>query len=573
VFRSAALQNTKRSRQQVGQVVPVGIPLKGLNTRDAFAAMGPEYAISLNNVTVEDFGIKTRKGYIEWAINVPGSGPVWSLMNYYPSSAVPTLRTAFPMRRTNLVQRQLQTPSLQSLPPAGKLFAARGQSVFDVTAGGTGPWVAEAGVGGAGYGAFWTWLNFQNIAGSFLLACNWEGGYAIYNGSAWSTPIAGSGAGQIDGIDPIKFVFVMVWKKRVWFIETESTRAWYLPVGQITGTVTMFNFGEQFRRGGKLVALANWTVDGGIGVDDYLIAVSSEGDVVIFKGTDPDVAGDFDMVGVWNVGPLPAGRRSVTMTGSDVHVLSQFGVTPVSALFNSVILGSVEQKRLTYVIAPLIAALMDNYSTLDGWQIQSLPAEELLAINVPQGAAEDPGDMFVLKVTTNAWSQFGTMPYTCFVPIDDSIFAGLNDGRVARAFDGTLDNRTLASPANGDPIQCQVTPAYQPMGAPGMQKRFPLVRPTFLASTKPTISVQMLTDYGPPVTPSVPSVPLPPLESAWDTAHWGTARWSAPLGQEMRNWIGTRGSGFVAAAQLDYRCTRETLLTSIDYFVEPGGVM
>lgn len=572
MFRAATLQNTRKARPPVGQLIPVAIPTLGLNMRDAFAVMGPQYAISLVNVTVEDFGIKTRKGYTEWANSIPGVGPVWTLMSYYPAPTVPTLKTRV-RNEISLAASMLRAPVAQALPPAGKLFAARGGFIYDVTAGGTGPWTAEVGVGGSGLIAFWSWINFQNVAGSFLLACNQLGGYAIYNG-AWTMPVAGAGVGQINGADPSKFCYVTEWKKRLWFIEFNSTHAWYLPVSQITGTVKMFDFGEQFRRGGKLVALVNWTVDGGIGIDDYLVAVSSQGDVVIYKGTDPDTLGEFQLSGVWNVGPLPVGHRAVIMTGADVHILSQFGLTPLSTLLNSPTLGEIEQKRATYVIAPVIASLMQNYNTFDGWQVQSLPAEELLTVNVPPTALQNPGDVFALKVTNGAWSMFKAMPYTCYVSIDSDIFAGTNDGRVVRAFDGTLDNVTIAAPTtSGQPILCQVTPAYQAMGAPGLQKRFTLVRPTFLASTKPTVTVQMLIDYGLPVSPVTPSIPIPPPESSWGSAIWGTAHWSAPLGQQLRRWIGTRGAGFAATAQLDYRCTRETLLTTIDYWAEPGGVM
>ena len=572
MFRAATMQNTPRARAPIGQVIPIAIPARGLNARDAFAVMGPEYAISLTNVTVEDFGIKTRKGYTEWAKNIPGTGPVWTVMSYYPASAAPLGKTFLP-RGQSIVERMLRVPVAQALPPAGKLFAARSGALYDVTAGGTGPWTAEAGISGLGSAAFWTWINFQNIAGSFLLACCDSGGYAIYNGTSWTMPVAGAGVGQINGANPANFVYVTEWKKRLWFIETESTRAWYLPVSQITGTVQSFDFGEQFRRGGKLVSLVNWTIDGGVGIDDYLIAVSSQGTVVVYKGTDPASASTFELHGVWNVGPLPTGHRAVTMTGGDVHILSQFGVTPLTALLNSPLLGSIETKRETYVIAPLIAQLMQAYNTLDGWQIQTLPSEELLAINVPPLALESPGDMFALKVTNGAWSMFKAMPYTSFVSIDSAIFAGLNDGRVVRAFDGTLDNLLPGVAGSGQPILCQVTPSYQAMGAPGLQKRFPLVRPTFLASTKPTISVAILTDYGLPVTPSTPSIPVPPPDVVWDSAHWGSSVWSAPLGQQIRQWIGTRGVGFVATVQLDYRCTRETLLTSLDFWTEPGGVM
>ena len=569
MFRTPSPQNTRRAHAQTGHIVPLAVPVKGLNARDAFAVMGREYAIALTNVIVESYGIKTRKGYSEWAKFIPGAGTIWTMMSYYPSIAdpAPTTRHAHP--GLSMVSRMLRSPRAEPLPPAGKMFAAKGGFLYDITAGGAGPWVAEAGVGAEGISDFWTWRNFQNVAGAFLLVCNNDGGYSYYNGAAWATPAMGADVGQIDGIDPAKFVYVMEFKKRLWFIEKESTRAWYLPVSQIAGAAKEFNFGEQFAKGGKLVALVNWTVDGGAGVDDHLVAISSQGDVVIYKGTDPDDPTGFFLHGVWNVGPLPLGFRSVSMTGGDIHILSQFGVTPLSALLNSTQLGDIEGKRITYVIAPLLARLMRDYATLPGWQVMVLPSEELLVVTVPPSALEHPGDIFALKITNGAWSMLRALPYTSFVNIDSAIFAGLLDGRVARAFDGPYDN-VLIGENNGEPITCQVTPSYQPMGAPGVQKRFPLVRPTFLTAITPSLTVQVLTDYGPPRPPSTPTLPVID-ESLWDQALWDAAHWAGL--KEIKKWLGCSGVGFVATAQLDYRCSGDTLLASVDFWAEQGGVM
>src|SRR5262245_13134596 len=307
MFRLATDQNTPRARGQVGAITSLAIPAKGVNARDSLALMGPENAISLVNVLSEAYGLRTRKGYTEWATNLPplspsGVVPVSTMMHYYPATAVVTpLTRAIKARSTPLHLMQAEGRSAP-VPPVGKLFAARGGSLYNVTATGVGPWTAETGISGAS--DFWTWLNFQNVAGSFLVVTNDAGKYAYYNGTAWTVPVMGTGAGQIDGVDPAKFCFVIEHKKRLWFIEKQTTKAWYLPVGQITGLAKPFNFGEQFRHGGHLVALACWTVDGGVGVDDYLVAVGSQGDVALYKGTDPDSASAWAIQGVWHIGAL-----------------------------------------------------------------------------------------------------------------------------------------------------------------------------------------------------------------------------------------------------------------------------
>jgi hypothetical protein len=45
-------------------------------------------------------------------------------------------------------------------------------------------------------------------------------------------------------------------------------------VNALYGTVTSWDFGSKFKHGGNLVGLWSWTVDGGIGIDDYLVAIA-----------------------------------------------------------------------------------------------------------------------------------------------------------------------------------------------------------------------------------------------------------------------------------------------------------
>jgi len=560
----------RRARQQVGNLTPLAIPSKGVNARDALAVMGPEFAIQLDNVIVEPYGLKTRKGYTEWATNLPGGNAVSTVMSYYPSTATPALQVKLPFLRSDYARFFVEPALADPPPPAGKLFAATAGSIFDVTPGGVGPWAPQVGVGGGS--DFWSWTNFQNIAGSFLTICNNLGGYAYYNGAAWSTPVQGVGVGQIGGVNPANFCYVTEHNKRLWFIEKGTTTAWYLPVGQITGAATSFTFGEQFKHGGALQELVSWTMDGGInGLNDYLVAISSQGDVVVYQGVDPNDPNDWRLVGVWYVGALAVGRRSVVNTGADVQILSHYGVTPLSLLLSAKELGTLELKRTSYLVSPLIARLMRDYSSLPGWGITVIPKEELMVVKVPTGVVEFGGQFLVLKVLTGAWSVLRDLPYADFVTIDSACFAGTRDGRVVRAFNGALDNVRIASTILGDPIQCRVTPAFQAMGTPGQQKVFKLVRPTFITTMTPSLTMQILTDYGLPRPATTPT--LPTIEhSLWDQAKWNLNKWSG-VKAPIKEWLGCHGVGFAGTVQLDYRCGGDTLLASIDFWTEQGGVL
>jgi hypothetical protein len=200
----------------------------------------------------------------------------------------------------------------------------------------------------SGYGQ---WQNFTTIGGHFILYCDESNGYYTYTESsgAWDR-ITGA---QVTGVDPNDFVAVCVFKGRPWFVEKDTASAWYLDVGSITGAATQFNFGNKFKKGGTLVNLFTWTVDGGEGVDDYLVAISSAGDVILYRGNNPDTATDWFQHGSWFIGSTPAGRRIAGSFGGELYLISNFGVLPLSKLLS----GRTIQEQdifLTRRITPLV---------------------------------------------------------------------------------------------------------------------------------------------------------------------------------------------------------------------------
>ena len=567
MFRTAT-SPVPRAKQAFGKAAPMMIPYKGLNTRSPFSTMGSEYAIALDNVLVETYGLRTRKGYRDWATNIPGGTiPVHTVMHYYPASAVPVPSLLQHMPQP-LADFMVVSPKANFGAPDGKLFAAKGNKIYDVTVGGAGPWVALTGTALVTTD-FWTTVNVQTIAGAFLLAVNDQGGYSYYNGVNWATPTQGTGIGQIDGCNPALFAHIITYKRRVWFVEKNSTRAWYLPVDQITGKVTMFDFGSQLDHGGQLVALENWTIDSGEGMDDQLVAVASQGDVAIYSGVDPDSVSTFEIVGTYYVGPLPAGRRCVTSDGGDIYILSQFGVAQVSKLLTPTSLSAAMQQHLTYLIDPLVARLMQSYATLPGWAMFDCAKEELFVIQLPKNV-EGGGEYLAQKTTTQAWSTLKYLDYTHLLNVGAAIFGGTSDGDVVRAFDGALDNVRFDG-TGGTTIQCRSTPAYTTFESPALQKRFLMIRPCFLATATPLIQVTMLTDYSLPADVNTPSLPGS-IGAQWNIDKWDVGLW-AGVRPVIREWLGTAARGFAVAPQIDFLCGGDTLLTSVDIWYEEGGIL
>lgn len=562
-------QKTKRAVQPSGNLTPAAIPFQGMNARSPFAVMGPEYGITLTNVVSETYGLRTRRGYTEYATGLPEVGPVPTIMAYYPASSTPDpVATGSPPASSlaTLMFFTRNTNPLVAQPP-GKLFAVQGGKVFDVTIPGNVTRTEAAGIlAGTDY---WNYINYQNSAGAFLCATCETGGYFVYDGTTWTRIVAGAAAGQIDGCDPDKFAFIISWKKRIWFIEKNSTRAWYLPVDQITGTVKPFDFGNQLSHGGALASLASWTVDGGDGMDDHLVGVGYQGDVVIYKGVDPDDPDNFLIHGTWFCGPLPLGRRQVSQSGGDVFILSQLGVMPVSKLLTATSLSAEVQQHISYLIDPLVASLMRSYAEDLGWQEFIASKDEMVLIGIPTRARVPFGGSYLAyKTTTKSWSLLTETNYASFVEVGPVTYAGTLDGRIVLAFDGPLDNVTPNNP-DGLGIKCQVTPAYQPMGNPGVQKRFTMVRPSFLTANLPSVKVTLLTDYRTPGYGTYPSLPVT-TEDEWDLSNWNIATWGG-LKNPVREWVGISGAGFAATVQLDYTAGGDTLLTSIDFWSEQGG--
>jgi hypothetical protein len=553
--------------------------------------MGPEDALDLINVLSEDYGLALRGGYQEFATGLPGGVNVPTLMSFYPGTAGPS--EAGTLASTSITsQYTLPRPRAVNVTLAGQLFACTNLGIFDITAGGIGPWTTQPGI--TVTSDYWTWINFQNASGNYLLAVNNDGGYYVYGGAnfddgfsngfsvnavGFSHVIEGVQPGQIEGLDPDLFVYIMVWKRRIWFIEKNSSRAWYLPVDQITGKVTLFDFGTQFRRGGFLAALSNWTIDGGAGIDDHLVAFSSEGDVVIFTGYDPDAAATdpaaFALRGIWFVGALPDGRRQTSTYGGDLYVLSIYGITQLSKLVaeSQVAANLIEDSSAR--IDPFITKLMKDSHAREGWYLLFLPRDQLMVIGVPEQLINEGNGQLAMKVRRQAWSKMLDLPVATMIQHDALTFGGgkvasptTGGGKVFLMFDNSLDNVPLTG-NTGALIRGRIIPAYSNFGSPGMLKVFPMVRPIISTQQTPNIQLTILTDFAGSSFFSVPT--LPQLDaSLWDVALWDSGRWGGFL-KPIRSWLGTVGAGYSATVQLDIVGLGGTRIMAIDWWVKPGG--
>jgi hypothetical protein len=529
----------KRGQPQKTQAVFVPSPQGGINAISGAGMVPEQDALFLTNMIPQEYGVHVRKGYREWCQPVPlGDG----------------IRTLIPFS------------SGDSDAPADKLFAANSDGIYDVTTEGAAPvkkldWPIKTERTG-----WMSWHAYTTIAGQFILACDNENGYYVYTASTDTWAV-----GAITGPTPAESLldFVTVWKNRVWFVQQSTGSAWYLPVGQITGSATEFIFGNKFKYGGYLKSLWNWTVDGGEGVDDYLAVISSGGDMLIYKGEDPATAGSFRQVGSWYIGKTTQGRRQGDDFGGDLLVLSTYGLLQVSKM----IAGAPAQDstvQLTYKINPRINNMLERGNTKYGWQIKLAPKDQLIFLITPKEAAY-PFTQFVFSTATRAWAQFSGVPMMCAENYQDKFMFGSNDNRVF-VYDGLLDNLLLADAgASSKTVQWEMLTGFQTYGMPANFKRAHFLRPRFIGAETPVYNIAARFDF------DLSFLPMPyPTASTdfgrWDQGFWDAVKWA---GETITTQYPTGGAGMGQHIAIAMRgqSAGNTIYLGCDLMLDSGGYL
>lgn len=524
----------KPQRPSVATIKSQPAPVGGLNVLSAINFMPQTDAIDLTNWIATQYGVRTRKGWREWVTGM--TDEVRTIMEWAPDRSLTTY----------------------------KLFASTDNNIYDVTLSTNVPVVSLALAGTDGCGRFSS-ANMQNSAGDFLLIAAHTGGYKYYDGAAWATPTFGGGAGQVSGCDPAKFSYVQMWKRRAWFHEKGTANVWYLAADSITGVATKFDVGPQLEHGGIISFIARWTIDAGTGVDDYLVIGGENGDIVIYKGTDPASSSTFGIVGVWYVGKLPTGKRASIQYGGDLLVLTSSGLQPLSYVTR----GGQSLLRSSAVdylkkIQPLFSDLMTVTIDQEGWEMGYSLNEGLLIVSTPPNSTTTY-EQYALNTNTNTWCKFTNMNMaTLFCGIAGSFYA-TTDGKLMEFLTGYFDN-VLYGTTTGNGIAGVIQPAYNYYGSQGT-KQFQMVRPTFLAADRPNVTISMVVDYQQNILAATPLYVVA-SGAKWDTALWDAAVWGGAL-VTYNDWYAAGAIGFAGSPYLYTICVADTLLASIDVMYEP----
>lgn len=518
----------------------VPAPIAGINAVSNIAEMGPTDAVSLFNLIPARYGCKVRTGWAEHCTNV-GTGGVKTVIPFTGSIAV-----------------------------EDRLFAAAGNGIYEVSASSAAPTLLEVfpvADATSGYGG---WTNFTTIAGRFCLYCDETNGYYIWNESTddWTKTAAGAAAGQIDGVDPAEFVGVTIYKSRAWFVRKNSAIAYYLPVGLITGRVTEFNFGNKFKQGGNLAALFTWTVDGGAGINSFLVAISTSGDVIVYQGDDPDVPGNFIERGNWFIGQPPAGRRLAGSFGGELYLLSTYGLLPMSKLISGALVQQ-DDIYLTRKISPIVNDKMALTQDDLGWEVRLVPSENLLLLAAPKEVGLD-SVQYVQSINSQGWAIYRDIPYFTGDTWHSQYYIGTDDNRVL-LHTGSVDNVLLADPNAAINIEWSGIMGFRDYGPPGTFNRAHFIRPVFMAEQAPSFTVEARYDYNISEA-TAPADAVAPSGALWDVAIWDVSLWGGDfqIDDDVR---GAAGMGRSIAIALNGRSASKTTLLRFDIMTDGGGLL
>lgn len=528
---------SKTARKQIVTADSLPSPVKGLNTRDPLAAMDPIYAIEVTNFICTPQGLSTREGYRKYA-NGMASGTVKGLIPYKTTSST-----------------------------GNKLFAVDGDGdLYDVTSGGD---VSAQTPGLTSLaGSEFRYTHFLTSVNQYVVVTNDVDGVFHFDGTNWvqwtqdATP---TNPGEIDGVSPTSLVAVTNHQRRLWFVEADSDTAWYLPVNAMGGTAAAFGFGPLFPRGGRLMALTSWSIEGGDGMENVLVAVSEKGDCVIYAGTDPAFSTSWTLRGVWKLSP-PANRNCFTQWGSDILYLCDDGLISLSRYLQS----NTTKEAITDVIRPTISSLVVSQRNLSGWSVTEIPDRNLLIVNVPQIAAANNFQL-VYNTLTAGWSVFSSIPATSWAELNNEHYFSGPSGTVYKAFTNYVDNAELDG-TGGDPYVASVKSAFNYFENRSKNKRFTMARLNILTSAQSAeTNIAINTDFntqnfGTTVTQSTQNF------SFWDNGLWDNATWTGGLAN-INDWQTIAGIGYCGSLAVTMQVNSEMTWIASDIIFEDGGII
>lgn len=538
----------QRGSPQSSKANVIPAPIGGIDARTILSAGDPMFCIYAINLLPSEYGLKVRPGYREWQIELDNGAPlgVGTIIPFGGEDDDESDDRLFAVTNEGIwdVTAEEGTPSL----------------VLDFTTPGNGGDIS----GAAGRGVFTQYTTDADV--QLLFYADSRNGLFTYDASSdtWARTAG------ITGPDLTSIDFVMVHKNQLWMSEIDDSRGWYLPPGAIAGAATAFHFGANFTRGGDLAGMFTWTIDGGMGVDDYFVVVSRAGDVLPYQGTDPSDADKWGLTGHYFIGTIPYGHRFASQVEGNLNLLSAYGLISMDELIRGVDGKNINAQTDTLKIAAIVRKQMAQYRNEPGWEVHNIPSQGALIINSPV-ATNGVHIQYALNSTTRGWGLWREMPMTAFDEWAGRMYFGTDDNRVMVA-DVNIDNAliTPVSDPNGDAIKFSILTTYQNYGEPALFKRGKYIRPEFLSNVEPNVTSRFRYDYDLTEVLNTAMSTVTSM-SLWDIALWDVGEWTSETPFGWHPVTGGWGIGRNVAIATAGNSRNETTLISWDVIWDTGA--
>lgn len=469
------VNRTNKSRDVI-----IPAPVLGLNARDAVSAMQPLYALKMDNYFPLGSSVVLRNGYSQHlSLGTAGSG-VKVLASY-------------------------------KKPNNNKMLAVYNKKIYNVSAStaGTAYTGIELSSDNCQTVQYKDYLYFMNGADTPLA-------YYIDNNN--DEHIASWGFSGTNLTDT-RIIAGAVSKERLWFVEKDTLTVWFGGAGNISGTLKSFDFSQVAKCGGVLVAVANWTLDGGQGIDDLTVFITSEGEVLVYAGSNPEDPDDWNLKGSYRISK-PIGYNCTMKYQGDIVIITEDGYMPLGKMLS--VSNSGETNNIfSDVIRELVLSRTSLNKSKRGWQSVIFSKKGFALFNVPNASQFE---QHVINVNTGAWCRWLINRAFCWCVYEDELYFG-GDNAVYKMNDGYSDN--------GTEIKGIIEQAYNTLGTPAI-KKINLINPHTKCSANYKLVIYTNTDFKSQNIDYVTNIEVS-VGSMWSVAKWSNIAGGVDAGYKWSN--------------------------------------
>jgi hypothetical protein len=392
-----------------------------------------------------------------------------------------------------------------------KMLAFAGGGIYDVTAGGV---PGAALIAGRNSNRVTTAM-FSNAGAQVLLIYSGQDQPLRYDGIA-ITPLVITGMSGSANTLYRPHVF----KGRVYLAQLNELGFYYLDVAAIQGVATFFDLSQVSLKGGGIACITSFSQnDTGVGPNDYMLFVTTEGEYILYAGTDPSDPDAWSLVGRY-LGSVPIGHEGCFRFRGDVYFVTKEGIMSFAQIRQTG--EGVETDE--YITAKLGVNYESatRYIGTHGWQGFAYPGGGMLIVNAPQtGAISGDYRQFAMNTDTNNWGAFKGIKSICWTLFNRRPYYGTYDGRVVLFDEGTKDN--------GVEIFATARQAWNPLdleqGVGTMDKQIHFVSIVLKADGVPNVACNVNVNFEDDQPPQVGFI-TPSAGAVWDEAIWNVDYWA-----------------------------------------------